>query len=69
MTNIVLTRTHDLILRVIQKFIPMSQPTDNTRNHEKDREHVSREAHCLVNNSTVKVHVRIELSLNEVRVR
>lgn len=44
----------------------MSKPSDNSRDHEKDGEHISREAHCFVNDTAVEIDIWIEFSFDEV---
>jgi len=68
MPNIMLSRSNNFIFRIIQKLVPMSQPSNNSGNHEENWEHISWKSHCFVNNSTIKIYIRIKLSLNEVRV-
>ena len=46
----------------------MSQPSHTSWNHEKNWEHVCWESHCFVNDTTVKVNVWIQFSVNEVRI-
>ena len=38
----------DLLVLVAQKFLPVSQPADGTRNGKQDGEHRDRETHGLV---------------------
>jgi len=64
-----LSRPDDFVLRVVHEFTPVSQPADHSWNHEKDWEHVCREAHGLVDDSTVEIDIRIKLSFNEIGVR
>ena len=68
MPGVVLPGPHNLVLGVIEELIPMSQPSDSSRNHEKHGEHVSGESHSLVDDSTVEIDVRVQLPLNEVGV-
>jgi hypothetical protein len=68
MTDIILPWSNNLVLWVIQKFIPMSKPSNNSRDHEKNWEHVSRESHCLVNNATIEINIRIKFSLNKILI-
>ncbi len=68
MADIILPWSNDLVLWIIQKFIPMSKPSNNSRNHEKNWEHISRESHCLVDNATIKINIRIKFSFNEILI-
>ena len=67
-TNIVLSRSDYLVFRIVQKFIPMSQPSCHSGDHEKHWEHVSREAHSFINDSTIEIYIGIKLSLNKVGI-
>lgn len=68
MAYVVLSRPDDLILRVIEEFVPMSYPASSSRNHEENREHVGGETHCFVDDSGVEINVRVQFPLDKVRV-
>ena len=46
----------------------MGEPADHSGDHEEHWEHVGGEAHGFVNDSTVEIDVRVELSFNKVLV-
>lgn len=58
----------DFVFWVVKELAPVGQPSYASWNHEKHWEHVSREPHCFVNDSTVKVNIRIKFSLDEERI-
>lgn len=68
MADVVLSWSHDFVLGVVEEFVPMGEPSDNTRNHEENCEHVSREAHCFIYDTAIEVNVGIEFSFDEVRI-
>lgn len=68
MAYVVLPRTHNLVLRIVQELVPVSQPPHHPRDHEEHWEHVSRESHRAVNDTAVEVHVRVKLTLDEVGI-
>ena len=68
MSDVVLSRSNDLVFGVIEEFAPMGKPAYNSRNHEKDWEHIGGESHCLVNNSAIEVNVGVKFSFNEILV-
>ena len=47
----------------------MCDPSDHSGNGEKHGVHIGREAHSSVDQSTVKVNVRIEFSADKVLIR
>lgn len=63
-----LTRSHNLVIGVFDEFRPVSEPSCESGEGEKDGEHLSGDAEGLVDNSGVEVDVRVELSLDEVLV-
>ena len=63
-----LPRTGDFLLGVEQHLLPLRDPAGSARNRKEYREHGDREAHGLVNQAGVEVHVRIKLALDEVFV-
>ena len=65
-TDVMLAGSHDLVLRVIHELVPVGKPSYGPGDHEKHGEHVGGEAHGLVDDATVKVHIGVELPLYEV---
>ena len=63
-----LSWANDLILGVFNEFIPVSQPAGEAGQSEHDREHLSRDAEGLVDDTRVEVNVGVELALNEVLI-
>src|SRR5208282_1827689 len=63
-----LPRTRNLLLRILQHFLPLRQPAHRPRNGEQHREQVRFEAQRLVDDPAVKINVRIQLPLDEVFV-
>src|SRR5208337_3511698 len=61
--------TRNLLLRILDHLIPLRQPTGGPRNREQHGKHIRLEAHSLINDSRVEVHIRIELASDEVLVR
>ena len=66
MADVVLPRSDDFVFGVVQKLVPMSEPPNNSRNHEEDRKHVSWEPHGLIDYSAVEVNIGVELPIDEV---
>ena len=66
MADVVLPRSDDFVFGVVQKLVPMSEPPNNSRNHEEDGKHVSWEPHGLIDYSAVEVNIGIELPIDEV---
>src|SRR5437879_12815327 len=56
----------DLLLRVEAHLFPLGDPPGSARNREQHGEHGHWEAHRLINEAGVEVHVGIELALDEV---
>jgi len=63
-----LSGADDLVIGVFNEFRPVSEPSCESGEGEKDGEHLSGDAQGLVDNSRVEVDVRVELSLDEVVV-
>lgn len=57
--SIVLPWAVDVVFGVSKEFNPMCNPTSNTRNREEHWEHIGWETHCAVNQTAVKVNVRV----------
>lgn len=68
LSEVDLTRTHNLVLGVNNEFIPMSEPSGKARQSEHDCEHFSRDAKGLVDNTGVKINVGVKLAVNEIFV-
>ena len=64
-----LTRPGDLLGGIVEEFLPVRQPTRHSRDGEQHGEHVDGEAHGLVDEARVEVDVRIQLAVDEVRIR
>src|ERR1019366_499217 len=67
-SGVELPRTRDLLLRVLDHFVPLRQPASGPRNGEQHGKHLRLEAHGLVNDPRVEVNVGIELAGDEVIV-
>src|SRR3981189_3521267 len=67
-TQVNLPRTSDLLFRVEQQLFPLRNPAGGARDGKQHREHGHREAHGLVYEPGIEVHVRIEFALYEVIV-
>src|SRR5262249_39761855 len=67
-SDVDLARARDLLLGVGEKLLPLRDPSRRPRNREEDREGRRRHPDGLVDQPGVKVHVRIELALDEVVV-
>src|SRR5690242_17885037 len=57
-----------LLLGIQQHLFPLSQPARGPWNGEKDRKHVDRETHRLVDDARIEIDVGIELSAHEIIV-
>ena len=68
LADIDLPRPGDLLLRVDRALLPLRQPAGHAADREQHREHRHREAHGLVDDARVEVHVRVELMVDEVVV-
>jgi hypothetical protein len=64
-----LARSVDVVFGVVEEFDPVSDPANDSRDGEKNGVHVSREAHSSVDEATVEIDVRVELSTDEVLIR
>lgn len=65
MTDVMLTWSDYLVLRIIQKLTPMSEPSNTSGYHKQDWKHICWETHCLINYTTVEVNIWIQFSLNK----
>src|SRR5207244_832596 len=61
-----LARTGDFLVAVLEHLDPLREPARGARNGEQHREHIYRQAHRLIDYAGVEVHIRIELTLDEV---
>ena len=68
MSGVDLPRTRDLLFRIGEHLLPLSQPTRGAGNGKQHGEHLGLETHRLVDDPGVEVHVGIEFALNEVLV-
>jgi hypothetical protein len=53
-----LARTADLLVRILDHFLPLRDPADGAREREEHGEHRGREAHRLQDDARVEVDVR-----------
>ena len=58
----------DFLLAIEQHFLPLRNPPRCSRNREEHWKHGDRQTHRLIDKARVKIHVRIELSLDEVLI-
>src|SRR5580658_1680205 len=68
LSDVYLARAGDFLLRVGGAFLPLGQPAGHAADREQDREHRDREAHRLVDDAGVEVHVRVQLVADEIVV-
>src|SRR5262245_34402122 len=66
--NVELPRPTDLLLGVLDHFLPLSNPADRACNREQHGEHGEREAHRPQGYPGIEIDVGIELFLDEVIV-
>ena len=59
----------DLRGRVLDHLFPVRDPAGQAADGEHDREHVRGDAHRPVDDAAVEVDVRVQLALDEVRIR
>src|SRR5689334_4482905 len=63
-----LARAGDLLVRILEHFLPLREPARDAGDGEEDGEHFRRDAHGLVDEAGVEVDVRVELAGDEVIV-
>src|SRR5690348_9797506 len=63
-----LARTSNFLLWIQKHLFPLRNPAGSARNGEQNREHGHREAHRLVDQARIEIHVGVELALDEVFV-
>src|SRR5271168_1247415 len=63
-----LTRTADLLVRVLDHLFPLRDPADSARERKEHREHAGREAERLQRDTRIEIDIRIELLLDEIFV-
>src|ERR1700722_20360682 len=68
LASIQLTGATDLLLRILDHLLPLSNPANGAREREQNREHVGWEAHRFQRYAGIEVDVRIELLLDEIIV-
>src|SRR5690606_11499519 len=61
-----LSRSHDLLVLILQHLLPLREPACSARDCEEHREHVDREAHRLVDDARIEIDVRVEPARDEV---
>src|SRR5271157_2321552 len=67
-SSVDLPRPRDLLLRVLDQFVPLRHPAGCAWNREQHSKHLRLEAHGLVNDPRVKVDIGIELAGDEIVV-
>src|SRR5262249_5851408 len=67
-SGIELTRSPDLLVGILDHFLPLRDPADRARDREQDSKHRSREPHRLEGDAGIEVDVRVELLLDEIVV-
>src|SRR5690348_10151359 len=60
-----LPRPCDLLLVVVEHFLPLGEPPRGARNGEQHGEEVRREGHRSIDQARIEVDVRIELAGDE----
>src|ERR1700692_4840458 len=63
-----LARARDFLLGIEQHLFPLRDPAAGARNREEDGEHGHPEAHGLIDQASIKIHVGIKLAGDEVVV-
>src|SRR5207302_4696565 len=63
-----LARPADLVFRVADHLLPLRDPAHGARQREDAGEHRYRDAEGALNDSRIEIHVRVELSLDEIAV-
>src|SRR5690242_15646415 len=64
--RIQLPRAANLLVGILDHFLPLRDPADGSRDREQDGEHRGREAHRLERNSGIEIDIRIKFFLDEV---
>src|SRR6516225_9308403 len=67
-TGIELARAPDLLLRVLDHFLPLRDPANGAGNREQHGEHRRGETHSLERDARIEIDVGIELFLYEIVV-
>src|SRR6516165_1868664 len=67
-TGIELARASDLLVRVLDHFLPLRNPADGAGNREQHGEHRGGETHSFERDARIEVDVGIELFLYEIVV-
>jgi len=67
-SDIVLSWSVDVVLRIFQKFNPVSNPSRYSWNCEEDRIHISWKSHSSINQPTIEVYIGIEFSADKVLI-
>src|SRR3972149_6042642 len=67
-TGVKLARAADLLVRVLDHFLPLRDPADRTRHREQHGEHRGGKAHRLERDARIEVDVRVKLLLDEIFV-
>src|SRR5213082_3629464 len=56
----------DFMLGIQKHLFPLRNPTRSPRNREQHREHGHWEAHRLINEAGIEIHVGVEFALHEI---
>jgi hypothetical protein len=54
------------LLGIRKHFLPLSDPPGGTRDGKKHGKHLHRKSHRLVDNSGIKIDIRVELALDKI---
>src|SRR5580693_9828257 len=63
-----LSWTRNLLFCVIQHLLPLRQPPHRARNGKQHSKHFWRKSHGLIDDSRVKVYVRVQFAFDKVIV-
>src|SRR5215470_12996382 len=65
-TGIELARAPNLLMRVLDHFLPLRNPADGAGNREQHGEHRGGKTHSLERDARIEVDVGVELLLDEI---
>ena len=57
---VVLSWSDQFLLFLLYELVPMSQPANHSRNHEKHWEHVSWKPECFVDDAAIEINVWVK---------
>ena len=63
-----MARSGDTLLRIINCLKPLGKPARGATESEQHREHIHREAHCLIYDTAVEINIRIQFSRDEILI-